>query len=68
MSDEEAGGVWFWFGIWFSWLFPPFWFVVGVMLDSWWDIGVVVWYSFVVLMHLRYGFSCEWAVELFIVS
>ena len=68
MSDEEAGGVWFWFGLWLTWFFPPFWFVVGVMLDSWWDIRVVVRYSFVVLMYLRYGLSCEWAVELFIVS
>ena len=68
MSDEEAGGVWFWFGLWLAWFFPPFWFVVGVMLDSWWDIRVIVWYSLVVLMYLRYRFSCEWAVELFIVS
>ena len=68
MSDEEAGGVWFWFRFWLSWFFPPFWFVVGVMLDSWWDIGVVVWYPFVVLMYLGNGFSCKWAVELFIVS
>ena len=68
MSDEETGGVWFWFGFWLSWLFPPFWFVVGIMLDSWWDSRVVVRYSFVVLMYLRYGLSCEWAVELFIVS
>ena len=52
MSDEETGGVWFWFGFWLSWFFPPFWFVVGVMLGLWWDIRVIVWYSFVVLMYL----------------
>ena len=52
MSDEEAGGVWFWFGFWFAWLFPPFWFVIGVMLSSWWDIRVIVRYSFVVLVYL----------------
>ena len=68
MSDEEAGGVWFWFGFRLSWLFSPFWFVVGVMLGSWWDIGVIVWYPFVVLVHLWYGFSCEWTIELFVVS
>ena len=68
MSDEEAGGVWFWFGLWLSWFFPPFWFVVGVMLGSRWDVRIVVGYSFVVLMYFRYGFSCKWAVELFIVS
>ena len=68
MSDEEAGGVWFWFGFRFSWFFPPFWFIVGVMLGIRWDIGVIVWYSLVVLVYLRYGSSCKWAVELFIVS
>ena len=68
MSDEEAGGVWFWFGFWLAWLFPPFWFVVGVMLGPWWDIGVIMWYPFVVLMYLRYRLPCEWAIELFIVS
>ena len=68
MSDEEAGGVWLWFGFWFAWLFPPFWFIVGVMLGSWWDIRVVVWYSFIVLVYLWYRFSCEGTVELFIVS
>ena len=68
MSDEEAGGVWFWFGFWLAWLFPPFWFIVGVMLGLWWDIGIVMWYSLVVLMYLGYRLSCERAVELFIVS
>ena len=68
MSDEEAGGVWFGFGFWLSWFFPPFWFVVGVMLDPGWDIGIIVWYPLVVLMHFRDGFSCEWTVELFVVS
>ena len=68
MSDEETGGVWLGFGFWLSWFFPPFWFVVRVMLDCGWDIGVIVWYSFVVLMYLRNGFPCEWAVELFVVS
>ena len=68
MSDEEAGGVWFWFGFWLSWLLPSFWFVVGVMLGPWWDIGVVMWYPFVVLMYLRYRLPCEWAIELFVVS
>ena len=68
MSDEEAGGVWFWFGIWFAWLFSPFWFVVGVMLGLWWDIRVVMWYPFIVLVYFRYRLSCERAVELFIVS
>ena len=68
MSDEEAGGVWFWFGFWLSWFFPPFWFVVGVMLGRWWDVGVIVGYSLVVLMYLGYGFPCKWAVELFVVS
>ena len=68
MSDEEAGGVWLWFGFWLPWFFPPFWFVVGVMLDSWWDIGVIVWYPFVVSMYLGDRFSCEWTVELFVVS
>ena len=68
MSDEEAGGVWFWFGFWLSRFFPPFWFVVGVMLGRRWDVRVVMWYSFVVLMYLKNGFPCEWAVELFVVS
>ena len=68
MSDEEAGGVWFWLGLWLSWLFPPFWFVVGVMLGRWWDVGVIVWYSFVVLMYFWQRFSCERVVELLIVS
>ena len=68
MSDEEAGGVWFWFGFWFSWFFPPFWFVVGVMLGRWWDVRIIVWYSFVVLMYLWDGLSCERTVELFVVS
>ena len=68
MSDEETGGVCFWFGVWFTRLLSPFWFVVGVILDPWWDIRVVVWYSFVVLMYFGYWSSCEWAVELFIVS
>ena len=68
MSDEEAGGVWFWFGVWLSGFFPPFWFVVGVMLGHWWDVGVIMRYSFVVLMYFRYWFSCEGAVELFVVS
>ena len=68
MSDEETGGVWFWFGFWFAWLSPPFWFVVGVMLGPRWDIGVIVWYPFVVLVYLWYGFSCEWTIELFVVS
>ena len=68
MSDEEAGGVWFWFRFWFAWLFPPVWFVVGVMLGLRWDVGVVVRHSFVVLMYLGYGFSCERTVELFVVS
>ena len=68
MSDEEAGGVWFWFEFWLSWFFPPFWFVVGVMLGAWWDIRVVVWYSFVVLMYLRDGLSRKRLVELFVVS
>ena len=58
MSDEEAGGIWFWFGFWFSWFFSPFWFVVGVMVGSRWDIGVVVGYPFVVLMYFRNRFSC----------
>ena len=40
--DEEAGGVWFWFRFWFSQFFPPFWFVVRVMVSAWWDIGVVM--------------------------
>ena len=26
-----------------------------------------MWYSFVVLMYLGYGLSCEWAIELFVV-
>ena len=56
MSDEEAGGVWFWFGFWFSQFFPPFWFVVGVMLSSRWDVGVIVWHSFIVLMYFGYRF------------
>ena len=68
MSDEEAGGVWFWFGLWLSWLFPPFWFVVGVMLGLGWNIGIIVWHPFVVLMYFRNGFSCEWTVELLVVS
>ena len=55
--DEEAGGVWFWFRFWFAWLFPPFWFVVRVMLDPWWDVRVVMWYPFIVLVYLRNGFS-----------
>ena len=38
------------------------------MLGPWWDVGVIMWYSFVVLMYLWYGFSCEWAIELFVVS
>ena len=68
MSDEETGGVWFWFGFWLSWFFPPFWFVVGVMLGSWWNIRVVVRYSFVVLMYLWYRFSRKRTIELFVVS
>ena len=68
MSDEEAGGVWFGFGFWLPWFFPPFWFVVGVMLGYWWDVGVVVWYSLVVLMYFWYRFSREWTIELFVVS
>ena len=68
MSDEEAGGVWFWFGFWLAWLSLPFWFVVGVMLGPWGDIGIIVGYSFVVLMYFRYGLSCEWTVKLFVVS
>ena len=52
MLDEEAGWVWFRFGLWFAWLFPPFWFVVRVMLASGWDIRVIVWHPFVVLMYL----------------
>ena len=68
MSDEEAGGVWFGFRFWLSWFFPPFWFVVGVMLDCGWDIGIIVWYSLVVLIYLGNGFPCDWAVELFVVS
>ena len=38
------------------------------MLGSWWDIGIVMWYPFIVLMYLRYRLSCERAVELFVVS
>ena len=68
MSDEEAGGVWFWFGFWFAQLFPPFWFVVGVMLGPWRDVGIIVGHSLVVLMYLRYRFSCERVIELFVVS
>ena len=68
MSDEEASGVWFRFGVWFSWFLPPFWFVVGVMLGPWRDVGVIVRHSFVVLMYFWYGFSCERAVKLLIVS
>ena len=68
MSDEEAGGVWFWFGFWLSWFFPPFWFVVGVMLGRWWDVRVVMWYSLVVLMYFWYRFSREGAIELLVVS
>ena len=68
MSDEETGGVWFGFGFWLSWFLPPFWFVVGVMLGSWWDVGIIMWYSFVVLMYFWYGFPCEWIIELFVVS
>ena len=56
--DEEACGVWFWFGFWFAWLFPPFWFIVGVMLGPWWDVGVIVWYSFVILVYFRNRLSC----------
>ena len=67
MSDEETGGVWFGFGFWLSWFLPSFWFIVGVMLDSGWDIGIIVWYPFVVPMYLGNGFSCEWIVELFVV-
>ena len=58
MSDEEASGVWFWFRFWLPWFFPPFWFVVGVMLGPWWDVGIIVRYSFVVLMYLGDGLSC----------
>ena len=68
MSDKEAGGVWFWFGFWLSWFFPPFWFVVGVMLGRWWDVRVVVRYPFVVLMYFWYRFSCEGVIELLVVS
>ena len=68
MSDEETGGVCFWFGVRFARLFSSFWFVVGVMLDRWRDIGVVVWHSFVILMYFRYRSSCERAIELFVVS
>ena len=68
MSDEVTGGVWVWFGVRFAWLFSPFWFVIGVILDPWRDIGVVVCRSVVVLMYFRYRFSCERAVELFVVS
>ena len=68
MSDEEAGGVWLWFGFWLSWFFPPFWFVVGVMLGPWWDVGVIVQYPFIVLVYLGYGFSRKWIVKLFVVS
>ena len=68
MSDEETGGVWLWFRIWFSWFFPPFWFVVGVMVGNWWDIGVVMRHSFVILMYLGEWLSCERFLELFIVS
>ena len=68
MSDEETGGVRFGFGFWLSWLFSPFWFVVGVMLGPWWDVGIVVWYSLVVLVYFWYRLSCEWAIELFVVS
>ena len=68
MSDEEAGGVWFWFEFWFSRFFPPFWFVVGVMLGRWWDVRVVMRYSLVVLMYFWYYFPCEGAVELLVVS
>ena len=38
------------------------------MLGAWWDVGIIVWYPFVVLMYLGYGFSCERVVELLIVS
>ena len=38
------------------------------MLGPWWDIGIVVWYPFVVLMYFGYRFSCERAIELFVVS
>ena len=68
MSDEETGGVCFWFGVRFAWLLSPFWFVVGVILGPWWDIGIVVWHSFVVLMYFGYRSSCERAIELFVVS
>ena len=68
MSDEEAGGVWFWLGFWLSWLFSLFWFVVGVMVGNWWDIRVVVGYSFVVLMYLGEWLPCEWLLKLFVIS
>ena len=68
MSDEEAGGVWFGFGFWLSWFFPPFWFVVGVMLGRRRDVGVIMWYPFVVLMYFWYRFPRKWTIELFVVS
>ena len=57
MSDEETGKVWFWFRFWFFWFFPPFWFVVRVMVGTWWDVGVVVGSGCVViLVYLREWF------------
>ena len=58
MSDEEAGGVQFWFGFWLSWLFSSFWFVVRVMAGNRWDVGVVVGYSFVILVYLGEWLPC----------
>ena len=68
MSDEEAGGVWFWFGFWFPWFFSPFWLVVGVMVGVVEHIGVIVRYSLVVLMDFRKRLSCQWFLKLFVVS
>ena len=63
MSDEEAGGVWFWLRFWLLWFLLFFGFVVGVMVDTWWDIGVIIGFGrMVVLMYLG-----EWFVEFFVV-
>ena len=69
MSDEEAGGIWFWFEFWFLWLFPSFWFIVGVMMGTQWDIEIVVKFRCVViLIYLRKQLSCKRLVEFFVVS
>ena len=68
MSDEEAGGVWFWFGFWLSWFFSPFRFVVGVMVGNRWDVRVIVGYSLVVLVYFGDRLSCQWFLELLVVT